>query len=44
MWLGLIVRRCGSSAEKVPMAVIGGMWTEVGVELIMARVPSAKLV
>lgn len=44
LWLGLIVLLFGSSAEKVPMAVIGGMLTVIGVELIMARVPSAKLV
>lgn len=44
LWLGLIVLLFGSSAEKVPLAVIGGMLTVVGIELIMARVPSARLV
>ena len=44
LWLGLIVLLFGSSAEKVPLAVIGGMLVVVGVELIMARVPSARLV
>ena len=39
---GLIVLLFGSSAEKVPLAVIGGMLTVIGVELIMARVPSAR--
>ncbi len=44
LWLGLIVLLFGSAAEKVPMAVIGGMLTVIGVELIMARVPSARLI
>jgi SulP family sulfate permease len=44
LWLGLIVLLFGSQAEKVPLAVIGGMLTVVGVELIMARVPSMRLV
>jgi sulfate permease, SulP family len=44
LWLGLIVLLFGSYAEKVPLAVIGGMLVVVGVELIMARVPSARLV
>jgi SulP family sulfate permease len=44
LWLGLIVLLFGSAAEKVPLAVIGGMLTVVGVELIMARVPSARLI
>jgi SulP family sulfate permease len=44
LWLGLIVLLFGSSAEKVPLAVIGGMLTVVGVELISARIPSAKVV
>jgi SulP family sulfate permease len=34
----------GSYAEKVPLAVIGGMLVVIGIELIMARVPSARLV
>ena len=44
LWLGLIVLLFGSYAEKVPLAVIGGMLTVIGVELIMARVPSARLI
>ena len=44
LWLGLIVLLFGSYAEKVPLAVIGGMLVVIGIELIMARVPSARLV
>ena len=44
LWLGLILLLFGSQAEKVPLAVIGGMLVVIGVELIMARVPSARLV
>ncbi len=44
LWLGLIVLLFGSLAELVPLAVIGGMLTVIGVELIVARVPSAQLV
>jgi SulP family sulfate permease len=44
LWLGLIVLLFGSQAEKVPLAVIGGMLTVIGIELILARVPSARLV
>lgn len=44
LWLGLIVLLFGSYAEMVPLAVIGGMLTVIGVELIMARVPSAQLI
>ncbi len=44
LWLGLIVLLFGSYAELVPLAVIGGMLTVIGVELIMARVPSAQLI
>ena len=43
-WLGLILLLFGSSAEKVPLAVIGGMLVVIGIELIMARLPSAGLV
>jgi SulP family sulfate permease len=44
LWLGLILLLFGSQAEKVPLAVIGGMLVVIGIELIMARVPSARLV
>ena len=43
LWLGLIVLLFGSYAELAPLAVIGGMLTVIGVELIM-RVPSAQLI
>jgi sulfate permease, SulP family len=42
--LGGILLLFGSSAEKVPLAVIGGMLVVIGIELIAARVTSAKLV
>src|SRR5512139_2056283 len=42
--LGVILLLFGSQAEKVPLAVIGGMLVVIGIELIMARVPSARLV
>jgi sulfate permease, SulP family len=42
--LGGILLLFGSSAEKVPLAVIGGMLVVIGIELIAARVPSARLV
>jgi sulfate permease, SulP family len=44
LWLGVIVLLFGSQAEKVPLAVIGGMLTVIGIELVTARVPSARLV
>ena len=44
IWLSVILLLFGSSAEKVPLAVIGGMLVVIGVELIMARIPSARLV
>jgi SulP family sulfate permease len=44
LWLGLILLLFGSSAENVPLAVIGGMLVVIGIELIVARVPSARLV
>ena len=44
LWLGLIVLLFGSQAENVPMAVIGSMLVVTGVELVLARVPSARLV
>jgi SulP family sulfate permease len=44
LWLGLIVLLFGSAAEKVPLAVIGGMLVVIGIELIVARIPSARLV
>ena len=44
IWLSVILLLFGSSAEKVPLAVIGGMLVVIGVELITARIPSARLV
>lgn len=44
LWLGLIVLLFGSQAEKVPLAVIGGMLVVIGAELIIERIPSARLV
>ena len=44
LWLGGILLLFGSYAEKVPLAVIGGMLVVIGIELIVARVPSARLV
>lgn len=44
LWLGLIVLLFGSQAEKVPLPVIGGMLVVIAVELILARVPSIRLV
>ena len=44
LWMGLIVLLFGSYAEKVPLAVIGGMLVVIGVELILGRVPSMRLV
>lgn len=44
IWLALIVLLFGSLAELVPLAVIAGMLFVIGVELILARVPDAKLI
>jgi SulP family sulfate permease len=44
LWLGLIVLLFGSLAEKVPLAVIGGMLVVIGVDMIAARAPSIRLV
>jgi len=44
LWLAGILLLFGSYAEKVPLAVIGGMLVVIGIELILARVPSARLV
>jgi SulP family sulfate permease len=40
----LIVLLFGSTAEQVPLAVIGGMLVVIGAELIVARLPSIRLV
>ncbi|MCA9874746.1 MAG: SulP family inorganic anion transporter [Anaerolineales bacterium] len=44
LWLGLIVLLFGSQAENVPLPVIGGMLVVIALELIVARVPSIRLV
>ena len=44
LWLGLIVVLFAPLAELVPLSVIAGMLVVIGLELILARVPDAKLV
>lgn len=44
MWLGLIVLLFGRVAEKVPLAVIGGMLVVIGVDMIASRASSIRLV
>ena len=44
LWLGLIVLLFGSVAEKVPLAVIGGMLVVIGVDMIASRASSIRLV
>ena len=44
LWLGLIVLLFGSVAELVPLSVIAGMLFVIGAELIVGRLPDARLV
>ena len=44
LWLALIVILFAPLAELVPLSVIAGMLVVIGVELILARVPDARLV
>ena len=44
MWLILIIHLFGSLAESVPLSIIAGILAVVAVELIVARVPDARLV
>ncbi|MBE2220280.1 MAG: SulP family inorganic anion transporter, partial [Anaerolineae bacterium] len=44
LWLALIVVLFAPLAELVPLAVIAGMLVVIGTELILGRVPDAKLV
>lgn len=44
LWLILIVLLLGSLAESVPLSIIAGILAVVAVELIVARVPDARLV
>lgn len=43
-WLAILVLLAGSQAEKIPMAVIGGLVIVIGVELVSGRVPDLLLV
>jgi len=44
LWLGGLMVLFGSQAEKVPLAVIAGLLFVIAAELVMGRLPSAKLV
>lgn len=44
LWMALIVLFFGTYVEQIPLAVIGGMLIVIGVELILARLPSISLV
>jgi SulP family sulfate permease len=44
LWLGLIVLLFGKLAELVPLSVIAGMLFVIGAELIVGRLPDARLV
>ena len=44
VWLILIILLFGSLAESVPLSIIAGILAVVAVELIVARVPDARLV
>jgi SulP family sulfate permease len=44
IWMALIVLLFSKYVEKVPLAVIGGMLVVIGVELILARMPSVRIV
>ena len=44
IWLAIIVLLFGPLAELVPLTVIAGLLFVIGAELILARVPSMKLV
>ena len=44
LWLGLIVLLFGKWAELVPLSVIAGMLFIIGAELIIGRLPDARLV
>jgi len=44
LWLALIVILIAPLAELVPLAVIAGMLCVIGSELILARIPDARLV
>lgn len=44
LWLALLVLAAGSTAELIPMPVIGGLIVVIGAELIMGRLPDIMLV
>ncbi|RDH78121.1 SulP family inorganic anion transporter [Mycolicibacterium moriokaense] len=44
IWLALLVLLAGSTAELIPMPVIGGLIFVIGLELVMGRLPDIKLV
>ena len=44
IWLALLVLVAGSTAEIIPMPVIGGLIFVIGLELVMGRLPDIKLV
>ena len=44
IWLALLVLIAGSTAEIIPMPVIGGLIFVIGLELVMGRLPDIKLV
>lgn len=44
IWLALLVLIAGSTAEMIPMPVIGGLILVIGVELVMGRLDDIKLV
>ncbi|MHA3019813.1 SulP family inorganic anion transporter [Mycobacterium sp. BMJ-28] len=44
VWLALLVLIAGSTAEIIPMPVIGGLILVIGAELVVGRLPDIKLV
>ncbi len=44
IWLALLVLIAGSTAELIPMPVIGGLILVIGLELVMGRLDDIKLV
>jgi sulfate permease, SulP family len=44
IWLALLVLVAGSTAEVIPMPVIGGLILVIGLELVVGRLPDIKMV
>lgn len=44
LWLAVLVLVAGSTAELIPMPVIGGLILVIGCELVVGRLPDIKLV